>query len=641
MTDPLKMDCPDCKTHISSSHLIGNSLSCPSCSISLFKLAKHIHDHYPWVCYIIKHNNIVKYVGYTTDLLKRIKSHIYSDIISHITNKNAKCSGKSLAEQNIEICVSLHLSERDLIKIFKPCYNLSEGISHTDTRLMKGGKYIELDAPQYHTYNIDSLLINNNINRQQNDIIHVTNVGIITGIASPQYKFVYDSRSYCYRWRGSCRCEIPCKGVANTMLLRSTSDKSYDVTTHLKEFKQDKLKERYEILKQITKMPDDILSGHLNSTFLMNQYMTEYIKMTDSTHTPSPQKYKKHTSLDNIHITMGIDPIIAAANKSYVYNDKIIAMTDTMSSITLASYAANLHQVEKAYNAQYGKDATYNGIPTLISKPSHVMSAITTKYKIGTVGTLLSAIIWHLRNAYKNKEANVTPVDIYMYMLEQKKIVDVRNTAKEELDGKLTEKEQKNFIPWEAVLEARAAMEAKLNTESFRDMTDYVIVALYTYNPPIRADYANMRVFVFDEDVPADYKDNYCVIDSSRPRFVLWKFKNATGTEAVTNPIHPTLHKILLKWLDINTSSYLLASTTVTGMVPMTENALSQRVRVIFERWTGRTASINTLRHAFISYNSRADQHLRKKEENAKMMMHTPAMADQYRRYVYPASGGK
>lgn len=635
------MDCPDCKTRIPSSHLIVNSLSCPSCSISLFKLAKHIHDHYPWVCYIIKQNNIVKYVGYTTDLLARIKSHIYSDIISRITNKHAKCSGKSLAEHNIEICVSLHLSERDLIKIFKPYYNLSEGISHTDARLMKGGKYIELDAPQYHTYNINSLLINNNINKQQNDIIHVANVGIISGIATPKYKFVYDSRSYCYRWRGNCQCEIPCKRTANTMILRSTIDKSYDVIAQLKAFKQDKLKERYQILKQITQMPDDILSGHLNSTFMMNQYMTEYIKMTDSTHISSLQKYKKQTTLDHIPITSGIDPIIASTNKAYVYNDKIVAMTDTMSPITLASYAANLRQVEKAYNAQYGKDAKYCGIPTLITKPSHVMSAITTQYKIGTVGTLLSAIIWRLRSAYQNKEANVTPVDIYMYMLEQKKIVDVRNAAQEELDGKLTEKEAKNFIPWETVLEARAAMEAKLNIDSFRDMTDFVIVALYTYNPPIRADYANMRVFVFDEDVPADYKDNYCVIDSPRPRFVLWKFKNATGTEAVTNPIHPTLHKILLKWLDLNTSEYLLASATVTGLVPMTENALSQRVRVIFERWTGRTASINTLRHAFISYNSRTDQHVRKKEENAKMMMHTPAMADQYRRYVYPSSDSK
>jgi hypothetical protein len=263
------------------------------------------------------------------------------------------------------------------------------------------------------------------------------------------------------------------------------------------------------------------------------------------------------------------------------------------------------------------------------------MNAITTVYKVSTVGTILSAIIWHLRIAYKNKEANVTPLDIYMYMLEQKKIVGIRDKIQTDLDGKLTEKEEKNFIPWETVLKARAAMEDKLDTASFRDMTDFVIVALYTYNPPIRADYANMRVFIFDNDVPVDYKDNYCVIESPKPRFVFWKFKTATGTEAVINSIDPTLHVILLKWLDINTSDYLLATVTPSGLIPMTENTLSHRVRAIFDRWTGRTASINTLRHSFISYNSRDDQHVRQKETNAKMMMHSTAMADNYRRYVY------
>lgn len=632
------MDCPDCKTRITSSHLMVNSLSCPLCSVSLLKLAKHIHNHYSWICYIIKQNNIVKYIGYTTALLARIKAHIYDGVISHITGNTAKCSIISLAENNITICVSLQLSERDLIKIFKPYYNLSEGTTYTNARLMKDSTYIELDAPQQHRYNINSLLTNNIINKPQNNIIHDTNVGIIGGSITPKYTFVYDSRSYCYRWRGNCMCDIACKQVANTMLLRSTADKTYNMTEQLKAFKQNKLNERYEILKTLTGMPDNILRSQLNSTFLMNQHMTSYIKMIGSSRTPSPKKFKELPVIIKVSTMTDIDPIIAAAKKVYAYSDKIITMTDTMSKITLASYTANLHQVKKAYNSLYSKDDKFNGIATLISKPSNVMTAITTTYAVGTVGTILSSIIWHLRNAYKNKEGNVTPFDIYIYMLEQKKIVDIRNAKQEELDGRLTEKEEKNFIPWETVLKARAAMEDKLDTTSFRDMADFVIVALYTYNPPIRADYANMRVFVFDDDVPIDYKDNYCVIDSSEPRFVFWKFKTATGTEAVINPIHPTLHTILLKWLDINTSKYLLASTTVSGFIPMTENALSQRVRMIFNRWAGRTASINTLRHSFISYNSRDDQHVRQKETNAKMMMHSTAMADNYRRYVY---GGK
>lgn len=618
-----------------------NSLSCPSCSISLFKLAKHIHTHYSWICYIIKHNNIVKYVGYTTELLTRIKAHIYDGVISLITHKNSKCSMASLIENNITICVSLHLSERDLIRIFKPAYNHSQNKSYTTLRLMKDGAYINYDSIMPSPYNINSILIDTSIDRPQIDIKHINNVGIIYGHASIKNSILYRSRSYCFRWIGPCRCEISCKQHIATMMLRSSIDKSYNVKHHLDILKQNKIKDRLAILKEISSMPEAMLLENINSTILMNQYMSKYNSITGNTNISSTiskmagAETIKHSNMNNE------DPILASVKESHIHNERTVTLLSEISAKTITGYNNCLRQVEKAYNLLYGNDDSYDGISTLINKPSKVMTALTSAYKTTSIGTILSAIIWRLRTAYRDKEHGVTPLEIHMYMLQQREIVEVRNAAQEELDGKLTEKEAKNFIPWETVLEARAAMEAKLNIDSFRDMTDFVIVALYTYNPPIRADYANMRVFVFDEDVPANYKDNYCVIDSPRPRFVLWKFKNATGTEAVTNPIHPTLHKILLKWLDLNTSEYLLASATVTGLVPMTENALSQRVRVIFERWTGRTASINTLRHAFISYNSRTDQHVRKKEENAKMMMHTPAMADQYRRYVYPSNDGK
>jgi predicted GIY-YIG superfamily endonuclease len=310
-----------------------NALSCPSCSISLFKLAKHIHDKYSWVCYIIKQNNIVKYIGYTTDLLSRIKSHISQGIISKITQYNAKSNILSLNKYNISIAVSLHLSEKDLIKIFKPYYNLCEGRSYTIARLMKGGNYIEMNAPQYHTYNIDSILINTSINKPHNNIIYDKNVGIINGIASPNYKFVYDSRSYCYRWRGKCRCQIPCKQQVNTMMLREVVDKTYDAGYNLKLLKQTKLQERYEILKALTGMPDDILRGHLNSSFIMSQYMDIYNKMTDIVTVMPTKKQELESESTQVSSIGIIDTIKSDAEKSYVYSDNIVMLSDTISDI--------------------------------------------------------------------------------------------------------------------------------------------------------------------------------------------------------------------------------------------------------------------------------------------------------------------
>lgn len=629
------MDCPDCKTKITSSYLMVNSLSCPSCNISLLKLAKHIHNQYSWICYIIKHDNIVKYVGYTTELLTRIKAHIYDGVISRITENKATCSSLSLATNNIKICVSLQFSERDLIKIFKPKYNSRENNSYTHMRLMKHGSYIEYESITPSLYNITSTLINMPINKPQIDINHIDNAGIIFGRASLKNSILYRTRSYCFRWIGPCRCAVPCKQHIATMMLRSSIDKSYDIKHHLDIFKQDKIKERFTILKEMSSMLDDMLSSNINSTILMKQYMSKYNSITENNKISIAISKIADVETIKANSMSAEDPLLTNAKETHIHNERTVTLLTEVSAITITNYNNCIQQIKKAYNLLYGNDDPYSGISTLITKPSKVMTALNARYKTTTIGTILSAIIWSLRTAYINKSDNVTPLEIHMYMLIQRQIVEVRNAKQEELDGKLTEKEEKNFIPWETVLKARAAMEAKLDTTSFRDMADFVIVALYTYNPPIRADYANMRVFVFDDDVPIDYKDNYCVIDSPKPRFVFWKFKTATGTEAVVNPIHPTLHTILLNWLDINTSKYLLASTTVNGFIPMTENALSQRVRMIFNRWAGRTASINTLRHSFISYNSRDDQHVRQKETNAKMMMHSTAMADNYRRYVY------
>ena len=144
-----------------------------------------------------------------------------------------------------------------------------------------------------------------------------------------------------------------------------------------------------------------------------------------------------------------------------------------------------------------------------------------------------------------------------------------------------------------------------------------------------------MKVFIFDEDVPSNYKDNHCIIGGFNPRFVFWKYKTATGKEPAINEIPDKLIEILYKWLEVNPSEHLLASKTGDKYTPMTENTLCMRVKNIFKRWTGKSASINTLRHAFISYNSRNDQIIKDKEENARKMMHSSSMADKYRRYIY------
>ena len=330
------------------------------------------------------------------------------------------------------------------------------------------------------------------------------------------------------------------------------------------------------------------------------------------------------------------DSIRRTAKSTYTYSDDIVQLKASYSDVTLTNYKLNMTGIINAFNKYYSKEKVIFEYPaTLIQSPSKVITMLQKVYAPRTIVNKLSTIIWHLRTSYHNKEYKVDPFDIYIYIYLLQTAALEREAYEDDIAGKLTDKEQKNFIHWETILKARADMEAALDTDSLTDFTDFVIVCLYTYNPPTRADYANMQVFIFDEDVPTDLKENHCIICGPTPRFVFWKYKTATGKEPVVNTIPPPLLEILLKWMDINPTRYLLVSKIGGELEPMKENTLSGRIRSIFKRWTGKAASINTLRHAFISYNSRTDQIIKEKEANAKKMMHSTTMADKYRRYVY------
>jgi integrase len=438
--------------------------------------------------------------------------------------------------------------------------------------------------------------------------------------ASSADKYI-NIRSYCYRWSGECKCKTPCKYFTESIMLNASFDKTIDVEKQLEEFKKKKLEERDEILNILSPSAAATAKSMNSYQIIMKDYMKHYLDYVGS------------TDSDDKNILPNTNEALREYAKLSFELNPYITRISKLSDITIKNYNKFINTISEKYTTDT-KESFVNPI-TLAKYPIDIYNLLKTHYKQTAVVSMLSAIIWRLRKAIENKEEGIEPIDIYIYTLIQKDAHTIRNKYEQEIAGKLTEKEQKNFIDWDTILETRNKMEETLDTSKYQDFMDFVIVSLYTYNPPIRADYANMRIFIFDDDIPLDYKDNYCVIDSSKPRFVFWKYKTATGKEPAIIDIPDELIGILFKWLEVNTSEYLLATKKGKTYLPMTENTLSVRVKSIFKRWTGRDSSINTLRHAFVSYNSRNDQIIREKEENARKMMHSSSMADKYRRYIY------
>jgi integrase len=221
----------------------------------------------------------------------------------------------------------------------------------------------------------------------------------------------------------------------------------------------------------------------------------------------------------------------------------------------------------------------------------------------------------------------------------QKHGKNIKEEMERSLIGKefeLTEKEKKTFMLWEDIQKIYSEISRTVDRTNYNSFMDYVVISLYVLHPPVRADYANMRIFIDESHIEKNIEENYCVLQTN-PRFVFQQYKTAKDKGITVVPMDNELHNILLDWIEINPSDYLLSSYVISKKIykPFTETTLCKRITAIFLKYSDTPVTINTLRHSFISFMSRYDQEYDKKRANADKMMHSMAMADKYRRMVY------
>lgn len=271
-------------------------------------------------------------------------------------------------------------------------------------------------------------------------------------------------------------------------------------------------------------------------------------------------------------------------------------------------------------------------LPDGLGDSEHILQLLSKTYKKQTVMNFLSAILWKLKQFSSDTSRQIQEI-YHAHTKRMKEEIERENIGKE---CELTEKEKKSFMLWEKIQEIYAEMTQTLDRTNYNSFMNFVIVSLYVLHPPVRADYSGMRIFVEDSHVPDDIKENYCVLNDT-PRFVFQQYKNAKHRGITVIPMDPNLHDILLDWVEINPSDYLLASYVNSRKIfkPFTDNNLCKRIPAIFLRYSKTPVTVNTLRHSFISFMSRNDQMYDQKRDNADKMMHSVGMADKYRRMVY------
>jgi hypothetical protein len=307
-------------------------------------------------------------------------------------------------------------------------------------------------------------------------------------------------------------------------------------------------------------------------------------------------------------------------------------MTD-YSDHTILRYSQAITSIMRLYEDNFGKKCI---IPECLDEDcDKIIDIIKLNYELSSIHSFISAVLWELSKHNSHKTDYIDKIKD-KYREHGKKIKETVERSKIGKEFDLTEKEQKNFMVWEDIVHFRQNLLKNLHKDNYNSMIEFLIISLYTLHPPARADYANMKLFIDNSFVPENYKENYCVLQTN-PRFVFNKYKTAKNKGTTVIKIVPELHDILLDWVDMNESEYLLSSYIQSKNMykPFNESTLCRRITLIFQKYLDKSVTINTLRHSFISFMSKHDQEYDIKKENAEKMMHSISMADTYRRIVY------
>jgi hypothetical protein len=217
-------------------------------------------------------------------------------------------------------------------------------------------------------------------------------------------------------------------------------------------------------------------------------------------------------------------------------------------------------------------------------------------------------------------------------------ILEAQNKRKKN-PNESSARQKANWLDWEDIKEFHK--KTKETLEHFglpkEDMdvdekmmyVNYIILSLYCAdedNPPLRNDYANMRVV--DDEEKTDDEHNF-LITSKPMRFMLNDYKTVKTYGKAILPVGKVLQPILEEYLTYNDSGYLINDAMNN---PITTNVLSQRLIKMFSDGVGKRISTQLLRHSYITHHLPPEE--RKRKVLAKKMLHSPQMNLEYSLYI-------
>ena len=250
-----------------------------------------------------------------------------------------------------------------------------------------------------------------------------------------------------------------------------------------------------------------------------------------------------------------------------------------------------MKKISKSTKKQY--ELLLNNIDILnleIEDFDMVLNKIETKTdNKGTQKTYLAAILWYIRDNNLN-------IDTSLYTEEIFTIASELNN--ERLNNTNSKKEQDKFIKWQDLLLLRDNLKILVESDNYKSKSlhkFYVLICIYTMIPPRRiADYSEMFFFKKAPNVLSTHKNYF--INEKEPRFIFHKYKTYKKYNKQDYEIPMELSHIL--------SYYIIFRGIQNGTKIFDSNvkALSRFIAVHLKNYTGKSATVNTIRHSYSTY---------------------------------------
>jgi hypothetical protein len=235
--------------------------------------------------------------------------------------------------------------------------------------------------------------------------------------------------------------------------------------------------------------------------------------------------------------------------------------------------------------------------------------------------TRLSALIVFIEKA---KQA-----DKVVRAFREQMMDDCKNYDKEINKQEMTERQKEGYIPLSEVMGKYHTLEKEvipimkkdtLDKKEFARVQLYVLLSCLLLIEPRRSmDYTEFKLRNADAT-----KDNFLKTEKRKPYFVFNTYKTSKKYKQQVIEIPPKLHKIMKRWMELNSHEWLLMNTPQSNKISQTQ--LTNLLYSFFEK----PISTSMLRHIYLTDKYKDVPALAEMEKTAENMGHDLTMALKY-----------